>query len=195
MRRKVLVERFGPQMVPVRGRGYDKADVRIFAIDPLFARFLAVPGPRRRDRRRCGPAASRQRARHLDRLRRRRSCCYWRAHRGAGIARRVRTFVSCPSSAAEPEAKFGLDLKPYFSKIAGADQPGTYLVGLRPTNGGKRQWLRAQVTDLSLSAVEEAGRVYFALTSLSTAKPVQQAQIQFEGVRERQVRHPGARDR
>ena len=38
-----LVERFGPQMVPVRGRGYDKADVRIFAIDPLSRDFWPFP--------------------------------------------------------------------------------------------------------------------------------------------------------
>ncbi len=92
----------------------------------------------------------------------------------AAIAERIKALgspavselMSLPIQRGGVEAKFGLDLKPYFAKIAGADQPGTYLIGLRPADGGKRQWLRAQVTDLTLSAVEEAARVHFAVTSL-----------------------------
>jgi len=38
----------------------------------------------------------------------------------------------------------GLDLKPLFQKIAGADQPGAYLVGLRTLDGNKRRWVRVQ---------------------------------------------------
>ncbi len=29
-------------------------------------------------------------------------------------------------------AKFGLDLKPFLARIKGADEPGAYLVGMRP---------------------------------------------------------------
>ena len=34
-----VVERFGPQFLPLRGRGYDRADIRIHAIDPLSRDF------------------------------------------------------------------------------------------------------------------------------------------------------------
>ena len=67
------------------------------------------------------------------------------------------------------------------SRIAGAGQPGTYLVGLRPVDGPNRVWLRVQVTDLSLTAVEEADRVRFSVTSLATAQPVAGAEIRLEG--------------
>ena len=33
------VERFGPKMVPLRGRGFTETDVRIHAIDPLDRSF------------------------------------------------------------------------------------------------------------------------------------------------------------
>src|SRR5262249_45259793 len=41
--RQGIVERFGPQLVPLRGHGYDKADVRIHAIDPLARDFWPFP--------------------------------------------------------------------------------------------------------------------------------------------------------
>jgi hypothetical protein len=48
----------------------------------------------------------------------------------------VSEIVRLPTQRGGVEAKFGLDLKGQFAKIAGADQPGTYLVGLRPTTAG-----------------------------------------------------------
>ena len=42
-----IVERFGPQMVPLRGHGYAHADIRIHPIDPLSRDFW--PFPRGRD--------------------------------------------------------------------------------------------------------------------------------------------------
>jgi hypothetical protein len=82
------------------------------------------------------------------------------------------------------DAKFGLDLAPTLARIAGPHAPGTYLVGLRTVDGRTRQWARLQVTDLSLSAVEEAGHVHFAVTSLATAQPVPGAEIRLEGLRD-----------
>ncbi len=38
-----VVERFGPQMVPLRGHGYDRADIRIHAVDPLSRDFWPFP--------------------------------------------------------------------------------------------------------------------------------------------------------
>ena len=82
-------------------------------------------------------------------------------------------------------AKFGLDLRPHFARISGEGQPGTYLVGLRTTDGADRRWMRVQVTDLVLTTVEDADRVRFVVTSLATARPVEGAQVRIEGLRNR----------
>lgn len=177
-----VAERFGPQFVPLRGRGYDKADVRLYAIDPLSRDFWPFPAkgletsdedapplPGNEPGRWTG-AADAQDAAIAERIK-------------ALGSPAVSELMTLPIQKGGVEAKFGLDLKPSFTKIAGEGQPGTYLIGLRPVGGGKRQWMRVQVTDLSLSAVEEAQRVHFAVTSLSTAKPVAGARIRLEGVR------------
>ena len=82
------------------------------------------------------------------------------------------------------DAKFGLDLGPTLARIAGKQAPGTYLVGLRAVDGRTRQWARLQVTDLSLSTVEEASHVRFVVTSLASAQPVPGAEIQLQGLRD-----------
>jgi hypothetical protein len=41
-----IVERLGPQMVPLRGHGYDHADVRIYPIDPPSRDFWPFPRTR-----------------------------------------------------------------------------------------------------------------------------------------------------
>lgn len=180
---KGIVERFGPQFLPLRGRGYDRADVRIHAIDPLARDFWpfpaegvetddgdapALPG--------AGPSKW-SKAGDVDK---------------DEIGRRIKALGSPSISELMPlpiqrggaEAKFGLDLRERLAKIAGPNQPGAYLVGLRPTAGAKRLWLRAQATDLSLSAVEERAAVRFAVTSLATAAPIADAAIRIEGLRD-----------
>ncbi len=179
-----IVERFGPQMIPLRGRGYDRADVRIFAIDALSRDFWPFPARGiETDDDEAPPLPGNEPGAWTGSANTDASEIAWRIKALGSPA--VSELLPLPIQRGGPEAKFGLDLKPYFAKIAGADQPGTYLIGLRPTNGGKRQWLRAQVTDLSLSAVEEASRVYFTVTSLSTAKPVPQAHIRLEGLQDK----------
>ena len=176
-----IAERLGPQMIPLRGRGYDRADIRIHAIDPLARHFWPFPaegletgdddapplagneaGPWS-DKNDIGPGGMAERIRSLG-------------------SPAVSEIVQLPSQRGV-EAKFGLDLKTQFAKIAGPEQPGTYLVGLRPIDGGKRRWIRVQVTDLVLTSVEEAERVRFAVTSLSTVRPVGEAEIRLEGLR------------
>ena len=51
-----LVERLGPQMVPVDGRGQERLDLRIHKIDPLDRSFWPFPRPAAQ-RRRIGAAA------------------------------------------------------------------------------------------------------------------------------------------
>jgi hypothetical protein len=180
--RQGIVERFGPQFVPLRGRGYDKADVRIHAIDPLARDFWPFPS--------AGVDTTDSEAPPLPGN----EPGKWTQTADVGsqaIITRLKALGSpavselmpLPTQRGGMEAKFGLDLGPYFARIAGARQPGTYLVGLRPTDGVKRQWMRVQVTDLTVSTVEEADRVRFVVTSLSTAAPVAEAQVRLEGVR------------
>jgi uncharacterized protein YfaS (alpha-2-macroglobulin family) len=178
-----IVERLGPQMVPLRGHGYDHADVRIYPIDPLSRDFWPFP--------RGGLITSDDRAPPLpgnEPV----------AYAGAGpisgdeMARRVIALGSPASSEmmALPvhrggvDAKFGLDLAPSLARIAGTEAPGAYLVGLRAADSAARQWTRLQVTDLSVTAVEEPDRVRFAVTSLSTAEPVAGARIRVDGLRD-----------
>ena len=82
------------------------------------------------------------------------------------------------------DARFGIDLSEDFARIRGREQPGAYLVGLRAPGESARHWLRVVVTDLTLSAIEEPGRVRFAVTSLASAQPVAGAQLRVEGVRD-----------
>src|SRR5215475_2863990 len=181
--RQGIVERFGPQFVPLRGRGYDKADIRIHAIDPLARDFWPFPshGVDTIDGE-SPPLPGNEPGK-------------WThtsdAEDKAIVARikalgspAVSEFVTLPIQRGGIDAKFGIDLGPYFARIAGVEQPGSYLVGLRTTDGVKRQWIRVQVTDLTVSTVEEADRVRFVVTSLSTSAPVAEAQVRLEGVRD-----------
>jgi alpha-2-macroglobulin len=178
-----IVERFGPQLLPLRGRGYDRADVRIYRIDPLGRDFwpFAKEGIETADDR-PPPLAGNEPS-------------PW-SNSGdvarQAVAARIRALgspsvselVALPIARGGVEARFGLDMQPLLQKIAGAEQPGAYLIGLRTLDGNHRRWLRLQVTDLTLSTVEEADRVRFTVTSLATARPIEGAEIRLDGVRE-----------
>jgi alpha-2-macroglobulin len=180
---RALVERFGPQMLPLAGRGFDRMDVRVYSIDPLerglwpFPQAPVVvdegerpPGPGEE------PAAFSGVQNYVT---------------AEELAQRLRLLGSPPVSELVDlplrregtAAHFGLDLAPYFRRISGQDHaPGTYLVGIRRLDGAtERAWVRVQVTDLSLSTVEEPGQVRFIVTSLATGAPVAGAEIQVEG--------------
>src|SRR5580704_14765279 len=178
-----IVERFGAQLVPLRGGGYDKADVRIHAIDPLARDFWPFPQNGVESSDDIEPPLPGNEP------------SKWTSAedvQAEAISGRIKALgspavsdlVSLPIRRGGVAAKFGLDLKPLLARIGGPDQPGTYLVGLRPVDGGKRQWLRVQVTDLTVSTIEEAERVRFAVTSLSTTAPVADAEVRLDGVRD-----------
>lgn len=178
-----VVERFGPQFLPMRGRGYDRADIRIHAIDPLSRDFWPFPGDGVETEDSSAPPLPGKEPR------------IWTDKDDAAadaIAERIKALgspavsqlVELPIKRGGVDAKFGVDLKAQFTKIAGADQPGAYLVGLRPTDGAKRRWLRVQVTDLSLAAIEELKSVRFVVTSLANAAPVEGATVRLEGLKD-----------
>ncbi len=178
-----IVERLGPQMVPLRGHGYDHADIRVHPIDPLSRDFwpfphnglvtsddLAppLPGEEPRPYREPTPISGDDMAARIAAL-------------GSPAASEL---LALPIRRGGVDAKFGLDLAPTLARISGPGTPGTYLVGLRAVDGAQRHWARLQVTDLSLTTVEEADRVRFAVTSMATAAPVAGAQVRVEGTRD-----------
>ncbi|ARM92534.1 alpha-2-macroglobulin domain-containing protein (plasmid) [Rhizobium sp. CIAT894] len=178
-----VVERFGPQLVPLRGRGYDRADVRIHAIDPLSRDFWPFPQSgldTDDDEAPPLPGKEPQKWADSDEI----SADAIQARIKALGSPAISQFVDLPIKKGGVDTKFGLDLKSFFARIAGADQPGTYLVGLRAVDNQTRHWLRVQVTDLTLSAVEEPGRVRFAVTSLAGGNPIAGAQIRLDGLRD-----------
>lgn len=178
-----VVERLGPQVLPLRGRGYDRADIRIHAIDPLARDFWPFPehGVETADAD-APPLPGNEPKRWSE----------GNNIEADAIKERIKTLgspavsrlVDLPIRRNGVDAKFGIDLKDDFARIAGREQPGAYLIGLRAVDGDKRKWLRVQVTDLSLSAIEEPTRVRFAVTSLASAQPVSGAQIRVEGVKD-----------
>jgi hypothetical protein len=99
----------------------------------------------------------------------------------------VSQIVQLPLAPEGNAARFGLDLKSHFAKIRGANAAGSYLVGLRRLDEGRgrptRQWIRLQVTDLTLSTVETREQVMFSVTSLAKAQPVAAARIRVQGLR------------
>jgi uncharacterized protein YfaS (alpha-2-macroglobulin family) len=179
-----IVERLGPQMVPLRGQGYDRADIRIYPIDPADRDFWPFPQPGLVTRDAAPPPLPGA------------APAAWDQPFPIGaddMALRLRALgspsvseiVDLPIRPGGVEAKFGLDLAPLLRRIAGAGEPGTYLVGLRPVDARDRHWIRLQVTDLSLTTVSEADAVRFSVTSLATAQPVAGAEIEVQGFLDR----------
>ena len=165
------------------GHGYDRADVRVVPIDPLSRDFWPFPaGGLATNDGRAPPLPGNEPGhyREADPI------------SGDDMAARIGALGTPASSELLPlpikrgglNAKFGLDLKPTLARIAGADAPGTYLVGLRAVDGVLRHWARIQVTDLVVTTVEDADRVRFAVTSLSGAQPVPGAEIRLQGLRD-----------
>ena len=184
-----VLERLGPQMAPLRGHGYDRADLRIHAIDPLSRDFWPFPRQPLETRDDTAPPLPGREPAAWDEL----------GQIGtADMAARVQALgspavsalVDLPIRRGGVDAKFGLDLAPHLSRISGAGQPGTYLVGLRTTDGTARRWMRVQVTDLVLTTVEDADRVRMVVTSLATALPVPGALVRIDGVRSRYADAP-----
>ena len=168
-------------MIPMRGRGYEEADVRIHAIDALDRSFWPFPArPVTVDEDERPPSPGEEVAHHAA------PAPIQSDEIAQQIARlgspNVSDLQRLPLAKLGVSARFGLDLAPALARVAGKSQPGTYLVGVRRLdNDHHRQWMRVQVTDLSLSVVEEERSVRFYVTSLSDGRPVAKARIRVEG--------------
>jgi hypothetical protein len=224
-RRAGIVERYGPQMVPIEGRDDDRVDLRMYKIDPLDRSFWPFPGlGNRRDeadgeseggggerweryRPRNG-MGSRGRSRHTPPFYGSMIVDESPAPPGPGeepepfddmpgpippheLLRRIAALgtplvsriVDLPLHRRGRAADFGLDLAPHLTMASGKGASGTYLVGIRRLNGDTtREWMRVQVTDLSLTTVEEPKGVRYVVTSLSTGRPVVGARVALDGL-------------
>ncbi len=191
-RGNLMVEQKGPRMLPMVGYGETRADVRVHKIDPLHVGLWPFPEePVVIDEQSAPPfpgdepdnpgvADGVSRAELISHLR----------LLGSPQASRL---VDLPLSDKGGSTNFGLDLGPLIDDAPGSPgrlKPGTYLVGVRRLTGApERAWSRVQVTNLSLTAVEERTQAVFFVRALDSAAAVAGATITIEAMTE------GTRDR
>jgi len=177
-----IMERFGPRMAPVEGRGDERVDLRLYKVDPLNRSFWPFPdSPVQVDESQRPPGPGEEPRPWTSADRQVGTGDLVKQLRALGSPP-VSTIVTLPLRREGSSARFGLDLGPWVDKLGGPNAPGTYLVGLRRLDrSSTRAWIRVQVTDLSLTASEEPRRVVFGVTSLSSGKPVAGATVRIEG--------------
>ena len=168
-----ILERYGPQKFPMEGRGEEQVDIRIYKIDPLDRNFWPFPNKPvviDENKRPAGPGEEPAFATNMPEQIK---------LLGSPLISRL---LPLPMKDKSGRLKFGLGLKELLAKISGKEQPGTYLLGYREISSStERRFVRTQVTDLSLSTVEEESAVNFVVTSLKTGNPVSGAKIVVEG--------------
>ena len=176
-----IVERYGPQHFPLLVNGMKSLDIRIYKISPLHKAFWPFPDQPVRVDESALPSGPGEEPEPEDGIFR--PIGYWE------MDKHIRMLGSPHYSAVVDLDKEGvtrfknLDLKPLFAKVSGADKPGAYLVGFRTLDGGsERSYVRILATDLSLSTAEAKNLIQFAVTSLSTGRPVADAEILIEAV-------------
>jgi len=167
-----MVEQYGPQVLAMEGRGIDKVDLRIYKIDPEDPSFFPFPdSPVRIQEDSRPPMPGEEPAAGNDLSKQIRLL-------GSPEVSRIFDLVLDQTS---PRSRFGIDLKADLEKAYGKNKAGSYLVGYRLLgDSSERQYVRLNVTDLSLSTVEEENRIKFFVSSLNTALPVQGAEIRLE---------------
>ena len=174
-----LVERFGPKMIPLEGRGDERVDLRVHKIDGMSRTFWPFPErPVVVDEmaRPPGPGEEPQEHRVATSFV---SADLIRRHIKNLGSPDVSRIVTLPLSPKKGAATFGLDLADYVKEA------GTYLVGLRRLDSStNRSWLRLQVTDLCLTTVEEVDGARLFVSSISTGRPVAGARVLLQGIKE-----------
>ncbi|HPQ42169.1 MAG TPA: hypothetical protein PLV45_17495, partial [bacterium] len=176
-----VVERYGPKMLPIRGRGNHTAELRLYKIDPLDRRLWPFPEtPVRTDPMEKPPGPLTQREYH-DQTRYESPWDLQETLKTFGSPN-VTELINLPLNTMGPAGRYGLDIASYLETIDGRNAPGTYLAALQPMDSpGERQWIRLQVTDLSLTTVEEPDRITFIISSLGSARPLADVRVTVEG--------------
>lgn len=167
-----IVERFGPQMCPLEVRGEQQVDLRIFKIDPLNENFWPFPESGVVVDEAIRPAGPGEEPLFMDNIE--------EQIRQLGVPQLSRV-IDLPSPKSSDVDLVGLDLRSLFQEISGEGQPGTYLIGTRQLGTSRmRQYVRLQVTDLSLTVIEEESGITFCVSSLNTGEPISGARVTME---------------
>jgi alpha-2-macroglobulin len=178
-----ILERFGPQHLPISLANIGAFDLRIYRIDPLHKAFFPFPQSAvsvSETKRPPGPGEEPENEEQLhDPL------------SASAIARHIQMLGSphfsevIDASGEKILSEQTIDLKRKLEKIAGKEAPGTYLVGYRDLSGDAvRHYVKVCVTDLCLSTVESKGEAVFFVTSLSKGNPVSGANVSIEGMKD-----------
>ena len=169
-RGQAVVERYGPQVFPMEGRGIEQIDLRVYRINPMDRDFFPFSNSTLSVNEEARPPMPGDSVDTRE-----------RAVRALGSPD-ISSIITLPIGESSPSTGFGLDLSGFFSEISGEDAPGTYLVGYRALGSDQsRHYVRIVVTDLGLSAVEEEHAINFIVTSLSTGEPIRGAVVMVEG--------------
>ncbi len=180
-RNDVVVERFGPKMLPLHGRGQHVADIRLYKIDPLDRTLWPFPEQTVTTDPNEPPPGISGTDSYYDQSWFSNAWELARTLNAMG-SHQVSDIVELPLKAMGPAGTYGMDLSDYLTQIDGENAPGTYLVGVQALDSaGPRHWVRVQVTDLALTTIEEPDTISFLVASLQSAAPVANAQITLEG--------------
>ena len=170
----------------MRGSGFDKVDLRIHAIDPLSRDFWPFPADGvETDDATEPPLPGNAPGKWSDDKNVDAAAITARINALGSPA--VSELVTLPIQRGGAGAKFGLDLKPYSAAVRASrsrTRPAHFSSACVRSPAANAPWMRVQVTDLTLTAVEEDNRVRFFVTSLSNATPVEGAAIRLEGLRD-----------
>ena len=167
-----IAERYGPQFLPMEGRGVGRTDLRVYRIDPENLEFWPFPAqPLAVDETARPPMPGEEKA-HADDM-----VSAIRLLGSPDISR----LIDLPIGEQSSRSSFGVDMRALLAARFGTDSPGTYLVGYRSLDSSvQRFYVRLSVTDLCLSTVEEEDAVVFVVTSLKSGAPVAGAAIRVE---------------
>lgn len=177
-----IIERYGPQHLPLTIAGVDHFDLRIHRIDPANKAFWPFPGSAvavDESKRPPGPGEEPPLEKTIH-----------SPLSASAVVQHIRMLGSPHYSEVvdvrkeEIASHQTLDLKPTLTEIAGKEKPGAYLVGFRRLDGSTvRHYVKVLITDLCLSTVESKAEALFAVTSLRTGEPVPGAIVEVEGLR------------
>ena len=168
-----ILERYGAQKFPMEGRGEEQVDLRIYKLNPLDRNFWPFPDRPVRVNEESRPPGPGEEPGFATNMPKQIQLL------GSPLVSRL---VPLPMKDRMGNLRFGLDLKALLMRISGEGQPGAYLLGYRKIGSStRRDYARIQVTDLSLSTVEEDSAVNFVVTSLSTGESVVGAEVIVEG--------------
>lgn len=180
-----VLEANGPRMMPVRGYGDRMADVRIHRIDPLSTKLWPFPSsPIVINEERAPPFPGEEPG--TGSLLRRSSVAHMSQHIRLLGSPLVSEMVELPLVGRAGVTDFGLDLGQALDRVVGKNRPGHYLVGLRRVKGApQRSWVRVQITNFSVTSVEEGDKAVFFVRRLDTGAPVVGARVKLEGARQK----------